>query len=176
MGFKEEGLEIDNQATFDQAQNGSLVVRNSVFFNNNPNYSDDADEDPTPPFTTRQFASRAQFENRPGETGGPIDPRLRNPFSHTAPDYRPFPDSPVEDGTLPLALPPNDGFFEPARFIGAMGASPEPDPSTPYLGNWVHRDARVVVRDSSGQTHRLDLFGSILERGGEFKLFSYVTD
>jgi hypothetical protein len=51
------------------------------------------------------------------------------------------------------------------------------DEETPYDTFVVHRDARVVVRDEDrGETLRLDLFGSIMEKNGRFKLFSYVTD
>jgi hypothetical protein len=51
------------------------------------------------------------------------------------------------------------------------------DETTPYETFEVHRDARVVVRDEeSGKILRLDLFGSIMEKDGRFKLFSYVTD
>jgi hypothetical protein len=51
------------------------------------------------------------------------------------------------------------------------------DETTPYETFKVHRDARVVVRDEEkGETLRLDLFGSMMEKDGRFKLFSYVTD
>jgi hypothetical protein len=40
----------------------------------------------------------------------------------------------------------------------------------------VHRDARVRVRKEDGSEDLLDLFGSVIERGGRFKVFSYVTD
>lgn len=51
------------------------------------------------------------------------------------------------------------------------------DETTTYETFKVHRDARVVVRDEErGETLRLDLFGSMMEKDGRFKLFSYVTD
>jgi hypothetical protein len=40
----------------------------------------------------------------------------------------------------------------------------------------VHRDARLRVVDAEGARHTLDLFGSIIERDGRFKIFSWVTD
>lgn len=49
-------------------------------------------------------------------------------------------------------------------------------PTTQYSSFAVHRDARVIVRSADGAEHRLALFGSILERNGRFKIFSYVTD
>jgi hypothetical protein len=51
------------------------------------------------------------------------------------------------------------------------------DETTPYETFKVHRDARVVVLDEeTGKEWRLDLFGSVMEKDGRFKLFSYVTD
>jgi len=40
----------------------------------------------------------------------------------------------------------------------------------------VHRDARVRVRRQDGTEEWLDFFGSVIERDGTFKVFSYVTD
>jgi hypothetical protein len=40
----------------------------------------------------------------------------------------------------------------------------------------VHRDARVLVKKADGNEVWLDLFGSVIERDGRFKVFSYVTD
>jgi hypothetical protein len=37
----------------------------------------------------------------------------------------------------------------------------------------VHRRARLDVRDASGHTRQLAILGSVLERDGQFKLFSY---
>lgn len=50
------------------------------------------------------------------------------------------------------------------------------DGTTDYGAYEVHRDARVKVRDERGRERWLDLFGSVMERQGKFKLFSYVTD
>ena len=51
--------------------------------------------------------------------------------------------------------------------------------TTAYRTYRVHRETLLVVRDEEGEEGEeltLVLFGSILERGGEFKLFSYVVD
>lgn len=50
------------------------------------------------------------------------------------------------------------------------------DETTDYGTFLVHRDARVKVRDDKGRELWLDLFGSVIEWEGKFKLFSYVTD
>lgn len=48
--------------------------------------------------------------------------------------------------------------------------------TTEYRTFSVHRDARVWVEDTEGREGQLDLFGSVMEIGGQFKLFSFVTD
>ena len=48
--------------------------------------------------------------------------------------------------------------------------------TTPYETYRVHRETVLAVRDEAGGQQELALFGSILERDGEFKLFSYVVD
>ena len=48
--------------------------------------------------------------------------------------------------------------------------------TTPYETYRVHREAVLDLLDEEGTELTLPLFGSILERDGEFKLFSYVVD
>jgi hypothetical protein len=48
--------------------------------------------------------------------------------------------------------------------------------TTDYDTFLVHRDARVLVRNEEGNEGYLDLFGSVMEYQGRFKLFSFVTD
>ena len=51
------------------------------------------------------------------------------------------------------------------------------DETTDYAGVFkVHRDARLVLVDEHGHMSRLDLFGSVIEKGGRYKIFSFVTD
>jgi hypothetical protein len=50
------------------------------------------------------------------------------------------------------------------------------DGVTDYETYLVHRDAQVKVRRSDGAEVWLDLFGSVMEHNGRYKLFSYVTD
>lgn len=47
---------------------------------------------------------------------------------------------------------------------------------SPYDSYRVYRDARLVVRDEYGREKRVDFFGSVIERDGRFKLFSYYVD
>jgi hypothetical protein len=48
--------------------------------------------------------------------------------------------------------------------------------STPYDTFTVHRDSRLIVRDEEGVEREVRFFGSVLQRGEEYKLFSYVVD
>jgi hypothetical protein len=50
------------------------------------------------------------------------------------------------------------------------------DGTTDYGTFLVHRRTRLTVRDERGETVDLELFGSILETGGSYKLFSYRVD
>ena len=59
-----------------------------------------------------------------------VDPRLRDPFNLEHPDFRPNPNSPAVDGTLPFAVAPNDGFFEVALYRGPLGPASEDDWTT----------------------------------------------
>ena len=129
IGFKEEAVEIDDASTFNQAQNGALILNNSVFWQNNPNFGTEQDEGA--PFTPAHFATQMMCCNTV------VDPRLRQPFDTVSPDFRPVPNSPVANGELAVAIPPNNGFFDVALFIGAMGAEKEFNFDAPYLGNWV---------------------------------------
>jgi hypothetical protein len=127
MGFKEVGLNINDSATFTVAAEGDIKLGNMIFFDNNPNFADDPGEGP---FTTKEFAER-------NSTIVVMDPMLRGPFDLTSPDFRPLSESPAVTGELPVMLPPNDGFFEPARFIGGISNERDPNPDAPYLGNWL---------------------------------------
>ena len=40
----------------------------------------------------------------------------------------------------------------------------------------MHRESRLVVRDEHGAEMQLRFFGSVLERDGEYKVFSFVVD
>lgn len=47
---------------------------------------------------------------------------------------------------------------------------------TPYGRSRVHRDAVLVVRSGDGGTEELEVCGSLIERSGRWKVFSYVVD
>ena len=47
---------------------------------------------------------------------------------------------------------------------------------TPYETYLVHRETELAVKDVDGAAINLRVFGSILEKDGQFKVFSYVVD
>jgi len=48
--------------------------------------------------------------------------------------------------------------------------------TTDYETYRIHRKSVVALRDRDGQETRTRLFGSMIERGGRYKVFSYVVD
>ena len=108
-GFNKVGLDINNAATYAQADSGQLVVKNSIFFENGKgNFGDEKDDDG---FDEAAFASK----NGNKET----DPGLADPFNKSAPNFTPG----AGAKAVSPAPPPSDGFFEPADFIGGVSPS-----------------------------------------------------
>jgi hypothetical protein len=122
MGFKEVGFNMDDDATFTVARDGGISLENLVFFNNNPNFADDS-----------------AFLVQSNPTVVVRDPMLRDPFDLVSPDFRPASQSPLVNGELGVSVPPNDGFFVFANFIGGIGTSPDraANDEEAYLGNWL---------------------------------------
>ena len=48
--------------------------------------------------------------------------------------------------------------------------------TTPYDSYIVHRDTVLTVRTKDDEEHDVRLFGSMIEKDGRWKVFSYVTD
>ena len=48
--------------------------------------------------------------------------------------------------------------------------------TTQYSSFLVRRQTELTVREESGDTRQLRLFGSLLEKDGVFKVFSFVVD
>ena len=108
-GFKSNAVQVSTNATLAQALSGALSVKNTILFNNGTNL----------------HSSTAGLQANAGGTLSIVDPQLIEPFNHTAPVFRPAAGSPAL--TLSFAVPPNDGFFEMARFIGALSDNVEED-------------------------------------------------
>ena len=115
MGFKDYGLDVDNAATYRNLVDGSIRVTHSIFHGNlDGAFDDDSGEDTTPPMTTAAFAAtQAGLLTE--------DPMLGDPYDHEALDCNPAAGSPAL--TAVRATPPNDGFFEPANYLGACDAN-----------------------------------------------------
>jgi hypothetical protein len=114
LGFKDDGLDVRDSETFAQIPSGALATTHGIIFGNRRPFSP-----ASAPIVTASGGSLFQ-----------VDPLLVNPFNHAAPDWRPQPGSPAL--TLIPAVPPNDGFFEHALFMGALG----PDPDTDWTRGW----------------------------------------
>ena len=120
MGFNEVGLDVDHASTFNQANSGALSVQNTIFFNNvGGHYSGDDDG-----FDEAAWATMPAFNN------AEVDPMLMAPYSTSTPDFTPESNSPAVNGTVPVASPPDDGFFTSVNFIGGV------DPLRNWLAGW----------------------------------------
>lgn len=128
IGFNKGGLDVDNSSTFNQANSGTLSLQNTIFFDNKVggategvagNFETDSDE-----FDEATWATNPQFNN------AQTDPMLTAPYSKSSPDFTPGASSPAVNGTVPVASPPDDGFFDSVDFIGGV------DPANNWLKGW----------------------------------------
>jgi len=120
MNFGDCGVDLDHEATFVNAWsgsglNGNLVVDHSIFYDNAETWQTGEDDEPTFSFTTEQFVSTLNANNRFA------DPGLTDPLNKTAPNFVPAAGSIALTGG---ATPPNDGFFDTsATYVGAFGTT-----------------------------------------------------
>ena len=119
LGFKEASVDIDHTATFDQVDSGSLTLGSGIIHGNcvvsgcDAQFRTDSDDEAAS-MTTQAFvtgSSNVSF----------VDPMLADPYNLSSPDYRPAATSPALNGAVAPSMPPNDGFFDTANFIGAVG-------------------------------------------------------
>ena len=115
-GFRETGLDIDDESTFTQANNGGLLLDHSIIggngdFTGQPNLKADADGDWQ---GSDVWYTETMSNNRT------VDPMLADPFYGIAPNLSPMPGSPALDFNF-VQSPPDDGFFEPVDYLGAVG-------------------------------------------------------
>lgn len=116
-GFKEYGVNIDHTATIAQATSGALSFGQGIIFNNGLISG-----------RTNLDSAAAPFlgANPTILVGGSNNPGLVDPYNHASPNYRPASTTSLAM-TLAPAVPPNDGFFEIAQFIGALSSDPAQD-------------------------------------------------
>jgi hypothetical protein len=110
-GFKNVGLEIRDDATFEGFNNGSLSLRGFLFFNNRNN---------NPNIAAGATLAAVQAN---GVKVQETDPLLQDPFDDTAPDFRPAAGSPALDAANVEPPFANDSFFVATDFVGAFDAN-----------------------------------------------------
>ncbi len=128
-GFKEASIDLDHPATFEQVTSGGLTLESGLVYGNcivegcEGEFKPDSD-DAAAPITTMDFVTTAPNVHL-------MDPILGEP-SYLCPfcpfdlleptrNFAPREWSPAVTGQVRPAVPPNDGFFEIANFIGAVG-------------------------------------------------------
>ena len=113
-GFKTTGLQVDGAATLAQVNNGTTQVGAGVIWGQTTNAHASA----------APFVASGRFPSvRLGVDGG----LTADCSNHAAPNFRPGSVATLAGGQMAPIQPPNDGFFEPVTFIGAMGPNEEDD-------------------------------------------------
>ena len=131
IGFNKGGLDIDTGSSIQLANSGELSVQNTIFYNNkvdgtpgNFEVDNDGEEGTPDSFDEASWARMPAFNN------AEVNPMLMAPYSTSTPDFTPESNSPAVDGTVPVASPPDDGFFTSVNFIGGV------DPLRNWLAGW----------------------------------------
>jgi hypothetical protein len=113
-GFKTTGFQIADANTLAQVDNGTSQLGAGVFWNIG---------------TTPIHSSIASFVNSgrfPNVRSG-VDPGLQGCSDHANPNFQPSSVATLAGGQLAPIQPPNDGFFEPVTWIGAVPPPPADD-------------------------------------------------
>ena len=118
-GFARSAVEIDNAATFALAADERLSFASGIVDHNcaiaacSGQFIIDEDDmaAPRPPSSIVMGA--------PYVTA--VNPMLFHPYDEESPDFTPRPLSPAVTGRVRPDIPPYDGFFEMAAYIGAVG-------------------------------------------------------
>ena len=118
-GFKEASIDVDHTATFEQVRNGNLTLGSGIIYGNclvrkcvgqfRPDRDDQEAHVTTAAFVTE--SSNVSF----------VDPQLVDPYNLKNPNFQPMALSPALSGAVAPSVPPSDGFFDIANFIGAVG-------------------------------------------------------
>jgi hypothetical protein len=113
-GFKTTGLQLDGASTINQVNNGITQIGAGVVWNiATPLHS-----------SVVPFVTSGRFPDvRTGVDGGLSSAC----FNHEHPSFRPVSVATLAGGQLAPIQPPNDGFFEPVTFIGAVPPAPADD-------------------------------------------------
>lgn len=110
LSFGSTGLDLDDPETAAQIDAGTLSVHHSIIFASQPLATDADGIDEEDVFLNRWAGNRV------------VDPGLADAADYDNPDFRPAPGSAAASGWI---APPDDGFFEPVDYIGAVGPGAE---------------------------------------------------
>ena len=113
-GSRTLGLQIDGAATLEQVTNGTTQIGAGVIWGS-----------ATPLHAgTRPFVESGRFPDVRVNVDGGLSPDC---FTHESPNFQPVSVATLAGGQLAPIQPPNDGFFEPVTFIGAVPPAPGDD-------------------------------------------------
>ena len=118
-GFKNVGVRMTDQATYDQFSNGNLDLQGFIFFDNKGGDNFNG--------TTRDALAGKGLTTL--KILDQQDPQLASPLSKSAPDFRPAAGSPALNAAN-VAPKFNDAFFVDANYVGAF------DATTNWLAGW----------------------------------------
>jgi hypothetical protein len=118
-GSKTLGMQIDGAATLDQVNSGTTQIGAGVIAG------------PATPLhaSVAPFVASGRFPNVRVGQGAGLSAAC---FNHENPDFQPTAVATLAGGQLAPIQPPNDGFFEPVTFIGAV----PPRPSDNWMDGW----------------------------------------
>ena len=128
-GFKEAAVDIDHTATYAQLTAGNLTLENGIVYGNCivegcvDNFMPD-DDDAEAAVPTMEYVTGAPHVYLMDPVlGAPSHLCAFCPFDLIDPtrNFAPREMSPALSGMVRPAVPPNDGFFDIANFIGAVG-------------------------------------------------------
>ena len=128
-GFKEAAIDIDHTATYAQVTEGNLTLENGIVYGNClvegcvDNFMPD-DDDAEAAVPTMEYVTGAPNVHLTDPVlGAPSYLCAFCPFDLIDPtrNFAPRETSPALTGMVRPAVPPNDGFFDIANFIGAVG-------------------------------------------------------
>ncbi len=128
-GFKDFGVRVDDTETINQINAGNLVLSNGCVYGNKggaAQYNTAAQNAITAGLWTNLQTVDCQLCN-------PLPIDIYGAVATTQkymPNFAPAPSSPLANGTIPVATPPADGFFEAVDFIGAV------DPDNDWTYGW----------------------------------------
>ena len=128
-GFKEASIDIDHAATFAQVDAGKLTLESGIVHGNcivegcEGEFRPDSDDAEASVSTMDVVSGSPNVRFVDPEIGEPSRLCTFCPYDLVDPtrNFAPRELSRATSGEVPWATPPNDGFFEIANFIGAVG-------------------------------------------------------